>query len=75
MNHQLVFPWRGEMVALLEISALVAVERRLKEVSPVSSVIVISTKLPFTYLSLTLQIFSAFVSFGLVTCESSRGRL
>ena len=33
MNHQWVFPRRGEMVALPEVSALVAVERRPKEAS------------------------------------------
>ena len=38
-NRQCVFPWRGGMVALPDVSALVAVERRPKEVSPVFSVI------------------------------------
>ena len=38
-NRQCVFPWRGWMAALPDVSALVAVERLPKEVSHVFSVI------------------------------------
>ena len=54
------------MVALPDVSALFAVERRPKEVSPVSSVIVISTSLQFTYLQLTYKYTSSSINLGLL---------
>jgi hypothetical protein len=60
-----------KMIALPDVSASVAVQRRPKEVSPVLSIIAISTSLQFTYVSLTSRTLVAFVYTGLDTCESS----